>query len=838
MRPGVCVQIGLDKNVKLSALFHRYVNFCNEAAKQTELSGGGSHRTIQYTDLEFVHSTVLNETDTAENAGLMKNDRIMIRKERGAERQRDESFHKEHRESDKLYFEQMLKLLDTNSLRIEASNKSKNIQNLSPPDRMYADVLLECEAPPLSLKGVVIPTQFPNNYVDGSSFLRCHSVIISKRCPWLGDMIQDARKLHLERTERRIEEEKSKQQARQSIVTVPEILDTQESEGIDINDSQLTNQGECMSFSSNPNRDEEEQEHTKHSVLARDHIRQWISHGSNEFDDGILDLNNAEVGRDLHLDQEEQNLDNSIDYMVTMPAAQIDASDDEDDIQNFQMSNAMGQRPQNQIANDSAKVWTDDCDEESAVFVPRIRRSSNAYAPIKTAGTNSSPLVVQINNHPAPAMQLLLEYCYSNRVASLGYEAFEQSCRTKRTSSSSRRNQGNGNPSSPSSSLPNWPVSPFSSKNQRWPNNGEPTVTFEVVIAGMKLAEEARLYRLSFMCEVAASQLLNSSMHHGSLITPSSLRVAIKALEICEDFNELYKNPLPRLRLAATHTVVHCLRKRTSNAFTVQNALTRDAIGSRLVSPLLTGIMDAIEESNATAVSSQHKSSKRKIHGLPVGFFPSTIDYHNKDWPIANADSFFNRIDREEAAERESERRKRRLETQTRLGRDLEAPTNALGLANNSTANRLRGTIANRVFSADEDISQENSSSLGASYVGEGATIKRKRIRLNMDPHLLSHRQQYDIERQVASSTLKRLSAHHHDVYLTHQSLTRSSAPPAAGVASSLPFPPDAVGSSRLEETTTTTTSTTTTTTKKSSSSRTRSSSSNNHNQNSSRGPR
>jgi hypothetical protein len=803
--------------VKLYALFHRYVDFCNESAKQVANASGGIHHDMPISDLEFVHSTVLIGTDTAETAALMKNDHITVRKERSAERQRDEDCHKEHRESDKLYFEQMLSILDKpEPSRIEECMESKSFHSVSLHDRMYADVILKFPThQDVPSHGVVIPTPCPHR----STSLRCHSFIVTKRCSWLGDKIRDARKLHAKRVERIVEDERDKVQARQSVVTIPEIQDTQESLGIESNGTRI------VTFGNGPNPIDPEQ--------------RWMSHGSTEFEDGIVELNNNRSGRDVRLNQDEEKLDKSAGMVRSTAAAQIDASDDDDDdIDNFNVSNHLGPKCPSQTQSDSFKVWADGCDDEGTFFAPSSRHPTNDETTLKASVLDASPVVVHIKDHPIEAVRLLLLYCYTNRVVSLGYEAFEQSCRTKRTSSLSRRNQGHSGGASASSSLPNWPVSPYSSKSQRWPNHGEPIVPFDVAIAGMRLAEEAGLHRLTFMCEVAASQILYGSMtqYGSSLATPSSLRNSIKALEFCEEFNELHRNPLSRLRLAATHTVIYCLRKRSSNAMAVRNALSRDIGGRRLVSPLLMGIMDAIEESSSSSGSSHHKSNKRKNHALSVRLFASSSDYH-RDLQCSNAEAYYARIDREDAAERDSERRKRRLASQAKAAPELDVPTSTLNLAptNYSTTKRLRGSVTNRIFSTDEDITPENSSRILASYVGEDATKLRKSIlrrdQSHQPPALLSHYQHYDsaLEQQLASSTLKRLSAH----YFTQQAIAgRSGASPhaAAAISSSVSGPPDEVGSSGLDEAATAArgTTMTSTTRRKSNNNHIRSSNSNN----------
>ena len=69
--------IGLDKSTKLSVVFNRFVDFCNEAGNES----------IYATDFEVVHCQLLNGSDTAEASALMKNDKIFVRRVRTAERE-------------------------------------------------------------------------------------------------------------------------------------------------------------------------------------------------------------------------------------------------------------------------------------------------------------------------------------------------------------------------------------------------------------------------------------------------------------------------------------------------------------------------------------------------------------------------------------------------------------------------------------------------------------------------------------------------------------------------------------------------------------------------------
>ena len=162
--------------------------------------------------------------------------------------------------------------------------------------------------------------------------------------------------------------------------------------------------------------------------------------------------------------------------------------------------------------------------------------------------------VVQIE-HPPHAVSLLLEYCYSNRVISLGYEAFVRSCRTK-----PEPKKGLG------------PVPPYPTQ-RKWPQKGNPTVSFAQAKAALQLAEEAKLSRLSLMCEVAASQLVN----------PSNV---VDSLVLCQSQKECTQNPLPILRKEAMLVLL-------SNFSLVQNSVKEQK--KFLVPTLLSGTVEVVD---------------------------------------------------------------------------------------------------------------------------------------------------------------------------------------------------------------------------------------------------
>lgn len=216
-------------------------------------------------------------------------------------------------------------------------------------------------------------------------------------------------------------------------------------------------------------------------------------------------------------------------------------------------------------------------------------------------------LVVALPNHSPEAVKILLEYCYTNRVVSLGHDAFVQACRTR-----PNKHQG--------------PVPPFPTTHsqyaKRWPNNGIPVVPFSVALAAISLAEEAGMHRLSLMCEISASQLV------------SSMNV-VEALTISTRQKGISGNDLPRLRKAAMDVILR--RGRRGVAEIGRSVFFKKALNeerSIIVPTLFQGTMEA--------VTHYVKSGKRDISEI--------------------SNRSFRDLDKEDSFTREKERKYRRKE--------------------------------------------------------------------------------------------------------------------------------------------------------------------------------
>jgi hypothetical protein len=483
IRPGVTVSIGLDKTTKLKSVFKQYVNFCNSSSEVVE-----SGQKMDAKDLEFSFCQLLNENDTAETSALMKNDRIRVRKVRTTERTVESERKRTQRDADRVYFQQMRHLLPD-------SGRSR-----------VADVIFDCQ-------GKLVDKHGRNQRVL-STTVRAHSSMISKRCTWLKEIIQQARREAEEMKAAEEEKEESKCE------TPPE------------------NSTKCP------------------TEIEDDDVEVIEGEG----DGGKV------KGRDVE---------------AVSGAAKINDSSDDDNV--------------------NIIVVDDDDDDDDEDFNPTPRR-------IQPRLLETDLLVVSLPKHSPEAVKILLEYCYTNRVVSLGHDAFVQACKTR-----PNKHQG---------PVPPYPTT-HSANAKRWPNNGIPIVPFSVALAAILLAEEAGIRRLSLMCEISASQLVTTS-NVAEALTMSTRQKGISG------------NDLPRLRKAAMDVILRRGRRGVSeigrSAF-FKKALEEDR--SIIVPTLFQGAMEAIEHWTK-------KGGKRDISEISCRSFRD--------------------LDKEDTYKREKERKRRRKE--------------------------------------------------------------------------------------------------------------------------------------------------------------------------------
>lgn len=492
LKPGVSVRIGLEKSTKLSCLFQRYIDFCNESAEGTDK--------ITTSDVEFVHCQLLVGSETAEANALMKNDRIIVRKDKKFEREAELEKKRLQRDADRTYFQQIRHLMAD-----YGGAKS-------------ADIILDCQ-------GKIVDEHGRNQQVL-SSTVKAHSAFIKRRCPWLYGMVQTAR---IEAAEQK--------------------------------------------------RKEEAEEPNDEAIIHPE------SNDNTHFVQNI--------------DQDAKSADQADDDMAVLSLAPNEEK--------------QGEKPES-----SAVAEIEDDEEEQSPFDPSVPKKISyptrsgfpaIVPPEKQSAPDNSLLRVVVENHSPEAIKLLLEYCYSNRVACLGHEAFVQACKTRPMKHSG-------------------PVAPFtissSGSRNRWPRNGHPTISFQVALAGIVLAEEAGMPRLSLMCEIAASNLLSSSN-------------IVDALSLCNSQKGATGNDLPRLRKAAMERILgHGTRGVTELG---RSQSFRRALRERradIIPSLLHGTMELV---------TTHEKSR--------GFKRDRKD---------NLDIFFQDLDSDDKYRRDKERKKRKLE--------------------------------------------------------------------------------------------------------------------------------------------------------------------------------
>eukprot|EP00551_Chaetoceros_affinis_P005298 CAMPEP_0203683902 /NCGR_PEP_ID=MMETSP0090-20130426/47759_1 /ASSEMBLY_ACC=CAM_ASM_001088 /TAXON_ID=426623 /ORGANISM="Chaetoceros affinis, Strain CCMP159" /LENGTH=743 /DNA_ID=CAMNT_0050553059 /DNA_START=95 /DNA_END=2326 /DNA_ORIENTATION=+ len=255
-------------------------------------------------------------------------------------------------------------------------------------------------------------------------------------------------------------------------------------------------------------------------------------------------------------------------------------------------------------------------------------RSASPVIPFFGTSHNNIPKVALM--HPPEAVKLLLEYCYTNRVIPLGYEAFKMAhIPIEESTVQKEMREYTG------------PVEPYGKSS--WPNTGIPTVNLSVALAGIKLAEEAGLSRLSLMCEVAASQL----------VTSTSL---LEALALCEEQHRSSGNQLLYLRKAVMlyHILGHGPRGVNDLSSMPSFQRTLKDRSDVVVPSLMMGVFEAIKNELGT----DENDNKNDSHNTN-----STTHYYAK-------------LDEDDKIKRESERTRRRKERWNKRSKKSFDPLN------------------------------------------------------------------------------------------------------------------------------------------------------------------
>lgn len=277
----------------------------------------------------------------------------------------------------------------------------------------------------------------------------------------------------------------------------------------------------------------------------------------------------------------EEDQERNRDTPETSPTRAAEIENDEDGEHCNASGQAISENEEREIGHRDEQVsraaridMVDDSDDDgkvNVIIVDDDEDDSNHVVSSAShqihSSTDTDVLTVVISDHSPEAVKILLEYCYTNRVVSLGHNAFVQACKTR--------------PNKHIGPVPPYPTT-HSSIAKRWPSNGSPTIPFSVALAAIKLAEEAGLYRLAFMCEISAAQL----------VTKDNI---VEALTMSSRQKKISGNDLPRLRKAAMEVLLRRGRKGVTDigrTSCFKKALDEDR--SIIVPSLLQGTLEAV----------------------------------------------------------------------------------------------------------------------------------------------------------------------------------------------------------------------------------------------------
>lgn len=314
----------------------------------------------------------------------------------------------------------------------------------------------------------------------GRGEITAHAALLSRRCPWLKKKISDAKE----------------KRNFLPIMRIPaDIIRTshnsQEIKERTSSDIELVAAGEEIG-----NRGLKRRQVSYIGESARCNI-----------DDKSLDETSPKNQKKMKLSREDgpHNVHLS-DAVVNDTSDEIIDGDDSDDdsVQPCQL-NEKDMKPSLDNGG-AAKVVAEEGDLPQEIIKPVMESESSRS---KDVPSGRQRYWVDLNDHPVQAVKILIEYCYTNRCLALGEDAF------------SKLSKG-------------YIVKPY----QKWPKKGMPTISMNIALATITLAEKASLPRLSYMCEIAATHLLDDIN-------------IIEALCVCSVQSKQSGNPLPRLRKAA-----------------------------------------------------------------------------------------------------------------------------------------------------------------------------------------------------------------------------------------------------------------------------------------------
>ena len=450
--PGVVISIGLKKDTKLQSVFQHYCEFANsyqythpsdDSTKEPSRSDDYKPPSLTIDNLEFLHCSILEGKDTAESSALMKNDRIYVRRKQTHVRKAKADDIMVQRDSDRKYFEQLRKLVPDSGSSLQC------------------DVFFHC-------KGKITDEHGYKQEVL-TTFVRGHSAMISKRCPWLANKIQEAR------------------HSRENLYHFAHIPESDASQVVE----------DPLEDHPHP-----EPPQRRNAIVTR-----IISNSEKSVDDNDDDDASIPVYHPNH------NNDDSGVARIPDPDEthhHVNAVEDDEDDNNRNLFSF-----QDRIGNANNSLFS-----SNAVPIDEAGINLRPASPIPYLGGALSDALEVPLLHPPEAVKLLLEYCYTNRVNSLGQKAFKKSFKEVDQHSVDKHFR-----------TCTGPVGPYS---MGWPNKGNPTISLAVALAGIQLAEEAKLTRLSLMCEIAASHLLKEQS-------------ILESLAFCEQQYRRSGNRLPYL---------------------------------------------------------------------------------------------------------------------------------------------------------------------------------------------------------------------------------------------------------------------------------------------------
>jgi len=566
-REGTAISIGFDKASRLESVFGHYLEFLNrqplDPPPPSERDTWRDRNVVTITQIEFVHSDILRPADTAEAASIMKADRIQCQRRTDRERSEALAEIKYQRQQDRIYFRQMAALLPADPREGGASSPAP------------CDVVFYCTGR-LVEDGRKQEVLMPK--------VRAHSVMCSKRSKYLARMIAGAREeaLQYERNQiRRRERDVSDAGGRAPVVAGE---DGAEGAGESAGDGG-GHRNEGLGIVARSPR-----------VASRRDANQGVNYGKDDQKED--DEDDDEGVRGLPYPA------NAAGAAPDADANAIGVAANEDEI----MDAVEGViAPENiyqgifEGVNGIIPAESIDVDMADRPTCAGAGDGAGAVAPFVSTSREDDPAKFWIPlDHPPEAVRLLLEFVYTNRVVCLGLHAHKMGSAPPP-------------PDGPTKITVRRPMV-GSFEDSDFPNGGNPSLSLSVALAGIQLAEEAQLPRLSLMCEIAASKLVSS-------------RTVLDALALCQLQSQRTGNKLSILRKACMLNHVLKGKGNVLDDLTFMPSFMKGLKerSNETVPSLLTGTMEAIKatlgehpkpgETDRYLMGAQSHHHHRRRHG-------------------------------------------------------------------------------------------------------------------------------------------------------------------------------------------------------------------------------